>query len=110
MPGNLLSENDTITCTHGGRVAFIPSQARVQLRGRPVATMADRYTVAGCPFNVNGSPHPCAGVHWENPASRVRVNGSPALLRSSTGLGQAADQVLQGPVTVSVVLGTVVGR
>ena len=110
MPGNLLSENATITCGHGGLVGFSPSQSRVQVRGRPVATIADAYRVTGCPFSTNAGPHPCVRVTWQNPAARIKVNGSPVLLRSSTGLTQAGDQVLQGPVQVSVVQLEVVGR
>ena len=110
MSGNLLHENATITCTHGGLVAFVPSQGRVQVRGRPVATIADSFSVTGCPFSTNAGPHPCTTVHWQSPATRIRVNGSPALLQSSTGLGQAADLVAQGPVQVSVVQQEVVGR
>jgi hypothetical protein len=103
MSGNLLSENTTITCTHGGTVGFVPGSGRVQVRGRPVATIADHYTVTGCPFSTSAGPHPCSTVNWQNPATRVRVNGSPVLLRSSAGLTQAADQAPQGLARVSAV-------
>ncbi len=110
MSGNLVPEGATVTCTHGGSAAFTPAQSRVQVRGRPVATIADRYHVTGCPFSTNAGPHPCATVTWQNPAVRVRANGSPVLLQSSSGLGQAADQAPQGPVTISVIQQEVVGR
>ena len=110
MSGNLLSENATITCVHGGQVTFSPSQSRVQVRGRPVATLADSFRVTGCPFTTGSNPHPCTSVNWQSPATRVRVLGSPALLQSSIGLSLAVDQAPQGTVQVSVVQQEVVGK
>lgn len=110
MSGNLLSENTTIACGHGGSVAFIPTASRVKVRGGPVATIADHYSVTGCLFSTSAGPHPCSTVNWQNPATRIRVNGSPVLLRSSAGLTQAADQAPQGLVQVFTVDEAVSGQ
>jgi hypothetical protein len=48
-------------------------------------------------------------IRWLTPATRVQVNGSPALLESSTGICQSAEQIPQGPPQVSVVQHRVVG-
>jgi hypothetical protein len=50
-----------------------------------VATAADTFTVAGCPFTVP-PPVPCVNVQWVVPASRVLVGGVPAILQSSQGI------------------------
>jgi hypothetical protein len=103
MPGSLLHVGATVVCPHGGQATPQPAQSRVTVAGQPVTTLAHLYTVAGCVFNVSGSPHPCTTVRWTGPATRVRVNGSPVLLSGSGGLCQSADQSPQGaPVTVVV--------
>jgi uncharacterized Zn-binding protein involved in type VI secretion len=103
MPGSLLHAGATVMCPHGGQATPQPAQSRVSVAGQPVTTLAHLYTVAGCPFNVAGTPSPCTTVHWTTPASRVQVNGSPVLLSGSTGICQNAQQVPQGsPVTVVV--------
>jgi hypothetical protein len=87
-------------CSHAGQVQTIPTNTRVLVSGQPVAVMSDQFVVAGCPFNISGSPHPCVKVQWLVPATRVMINGQPAILQTSTGLGLAPDQAPQGPPTV----------
>ena len=77
--------------------------------GQPVATVADQTLVAGCVFNVSGSPHPCVKVQWLTPAARVLVNGQPPVLQASVGLCQSADQSPQGPAVVVAVQPRVIG-
>jgi len=77
--------------------------------GQPVATLADLYTVAGCSLNVLGVPQPCVTVRWVTSAGRVRVNGSPALLSTSTGICLSVAQAPQGPAVTTVVQQRVVG-
>jgi hypothetical protein len=49
--------------------------------------MAHTYTVSGCPFTTpDGTPKPCATVQWTTPATRVRIEGQPALLSTSQGI------------------------
>jgi hypothetical protein len=103
MPGSLLHVNATVMCPHGGQATLLPSQARVQVSGQPVATLADVYTIVGCAFNVSGKPQPCVTIKWVTPSGRITVNGQPALLQGSVGLCQSAEQVPQGPPNVVVV-------
>ena len=100
MPGPLFHVGATAICPHGGPVQVVPSQTRVLVSGQPVATMADVCLVTGCAFNLSGAPHPCVKVQWLVPATRVLVNGQPAILQTSTGLCLAADQAPQGPPVI----------
>jgi hypothetical protein len=78
-----------------------PSGPRVLVSGQPVATLPDPSTIAGCVFNVSGAPHPCVRVQWTVGATRVLIDGKPALLQMSTGLCLAADQAPQGPPVIT---------
>jgi hypothetical protein len=101
MPGALLHVGATVLCPHMGPVSFAPVSSRVLLSGQPAVTVVDDNKVAGCSFNVSGSPHPCVTVRWTAPAARVLVGGQPAALATSAGLGTAADQLPQGFATVA---------
>jgi hypothetical protein len=109
MPGSLLTVSATVTCPHQGRAAPQPAQSRVLAGGQPVDTVADLYPVVGCPLTVSAKPQPCLTVRWVTTATRVRVNGVPVLLQSSTGVCQSGEQIPQGPAVVSVVQQRVVG-
>jgi hypothetical protein len=86
VPGYLLTNATVAMCPHGGQMMFIPSQARVLAGGAPVLLVTDPTLVAGCPFNVSGTPSPCLTVRWVAPADRVLVEGTPPLLSTSLGL------------------------
>jgi hypothetical protein len=102
MPGFLMHVGATAICPHAGQITVIPTNTRVLVGGQPVATMGDTYVVAGCPFVVGSKPQPCVKVQWLVPALRVRVMGQQAILQSSTGLCQSAEQIPQGPPSVIV--------
>jgi len=103
MPGFLMHVGASAICPHGGQVSTISTNARVLVGGQPVATLSDTYLVAGCAFTVPpGKPQPCVKVQWLVPAARVLVGGQPAVLQTSTGLCQSAEQIPQGPPNVVV--------
>ncbi len=103
MPGFLMHVGATAICPHGGQVSTISANARVLVGGQPVATLSDTYLVAGCAFTVPpGKPQPCVKVQWLVPAARVLVGGQPAVLQTSTGLCQSAEQIPQGSPGVVV--------
>ena len=110
MSGNLQHVNETASCPHQGRASVLPAQSRVLAGGQPVATLADQWTVAGCVFTVGNKPQPCVTVRWTTPSARIRVNGSPVLLQSSTGVCQSVEQIPQGPPTITVIQQRVVGQ
>lgn len=109
MPGPLFHVGNTTMCPHGGQATTISSNARVTVSGTPVATVADQTVIAGCPFMIGSKPSPCVKVQWVVPATRVFVNGQPALLQTSTGLCQSPEQAPQGPPVVTVNQTRVVG-
>ena len=97
----LLHQGITITCPHGGSGQLVPSNTSVMVGGQPVAVVSDTTTIAGCAFNISGTPSPCLQVQWLMPATRVTAGGTPVLLSSSVALCVAAGSVPQGPATVS---------
>ena len=103
MPGFLYHVQAPTLCPHGGQGTTISSNTRVFVSGQPVATFADTTTIAGCPFTVppTPKPQPCVLVRWLTPASRVLVNGQPALLQNSAALCQSVEQIPQGSPIVS---------
>jgi len=102
--GYLLSKNSVITCPHGGTVTPVTANAKVFVGGQPVLTQPDTFTVSGC-ASVSPASGPCVNVKWTTAASRVRINGQPALLQESVGVCESADQTAQGaPVVVSTQL------
>lgn len=100
MPGFLVHVGATAICPHGGQVSVVSTNSRVLVSGQQAATMGDTYLIAGCAFNISGSPHPCVKVQWLVPASRVLVNGQAVILQTSTGICQSADQTPQGPPNI----------
>jgi hypothetical protein len=109
MPGFLFHVNATATCPHGGQVQVVPSNTRVLVGGQPVATVADLHTVVGCVFMVGPKPQPCVLVTWITPATRILVNGQPALLQTSVGLCKSVEQIPQGPPLVAATQVRVLG-
>ena len=110
MPGALFHVGGQAMCPHGGQVSTISSNARVTVRRQPVATFSDQFLVAGCSFTIPPSkPQPCMKVQWLQPALRVKVLGNPVILATSVGLCQSADQIPQGPPSVTVTQQRVTG-
>ncbi len=103
MPGPIAHVGAQATCPHGGQ-ATITSTSRVLLSGQPMATIAAPSTVTGCAFQISTpggpKPQPCVLAQWTVGATRVFVDGQPALIQSSTGICQSAEQIPQGPPTV----------
>jgi hypothetical protein len=101
MPTPVAHVGAVAQCPHGGSVTFVPSGPRVFVSGSAVATTGDTDQVAGCGFNVSGSPHPCLTVKWLVPAQRVKSNLLPLILKTSGGICLAGDQAPQGPPVVN---------
>jgi hypothetical protein len=110
MPGPLIQLGATVLCPHGGQVTDVPTNTRVLASGMPLATVADMFLVAGCTFTLpSAQPSPCLTVQWLTPAVRVFVNGTPALLQTSSGLCQSPEQLPQGPPIVAATQVQVIG-
>ena len=105
MPGPLFHVGASAMCPHAGQITVLSSNTRVLVSGMPVATLADTGTVAGCPFQIpigtGTKPQPCVTARWLVPATRVLINGQPALIQTSTGICQSVEQIPQGPPTIT---------
>jgi hypothetical protein len=106
MPGFLVHVGASAMCPHAGQVTFITTNGRVLVSGQPAVTLPDLFTIAGCPFQVPAGPttkpQPCVTGRWLVPATRVLINGQPAVVQASTGLCQSVEQIPQGPPNVLV--------
>jgi hypothetical protein len=103
MPGFIVHIGASMICPHGGQISAITSNIRSTVSNEQVVTAADTYQIAGCVFTLpSGQPHPCVIAKWLAPATRVFINGQPALLNNSAGLCQSGDQSPQGPPNVIV--------
>lgn len=97
MPGFLLDVGASILCAHGGQVTATAGSMRVRAGGQPITTLPVPHAVAGCPFNVSGSPVPCVVAQWTVGATRVRSMGAPVLLQDA----QAVCAPNGTPVTIA---------
>jgi len=103
--GFLLHQGATVLCTHGGQAMPAAASGRVTLSGQPATTLAHGYTIAGCPFTTpEPAPKPCAQVQWTSAASRVFIDGAPALTSDSQGItiGPLGTQGTPQPVAQQV--------
>ncbi len=101
MPGYVLTAASTIQCTHGGSASIVPSQTSVMADGSPILTESDVHTVAGCPFNVSGSPVPCLTISWTAGSAKVSVQGNKVLTRTSVGQCKNAAGAPQGVAIIA---------
>jgi len=83
MSGLLLDAQATVLCAHAGQAQPTVTSTRVQLGGQPAVMLQAPYTIAGCslPPNAGG---PCATAQWTTGATKVLIEGFPALLTDST--------------------------
>jgi hypothetical protein len=83
----LLHLGATVICSHGGQAMPGSASTRVRLSGQPAVNLSHAYQIAGCPFATpEPAPKPCTSVQWTAPATRVRIEGNPAVLSTSSGL------------------------
>jgi uncharacterized Zn-binding protein involved in type VI secretion len=83
MPGFLLHVGATVLCAHGGQAQPTSPSPRVTVSGQPIVLQPAPFAIAGCPFNVSGSPVPCVTANWVTAALRITSNGMPVLLLDS---------------------------
>lgn len=67
-----------------------------------MATSADTFIIAGCPFQSGPSVlSPCLSVKWTVTDTRVKVGGTLILSTASQGLCMSGAQAPQGPVIIA---------
>ena len=98
MAGYSLTTTSSLQCPHGGMVQIISTNTRSFADSAPLASDTDNFVVTGCPFQMGTVPSPCVRVQWLISDSRVTINGSRSLSRSSTGLCLSAAGAPQGTV------------
>lgn len=102
----ILNTAASVVCPHGGHVILTTSNTTALADRAPALLLTDVHTVAGCPFQIPGTPpkpQPCVTVRWLVGAQLTRVRGTPVLLQTSVGLCYSVEQIPQGPpVVVSV--------
>lgn len=86
MPGFLLHARATVMCSHAGQAQPTAPNPRVKVSGQMVVTQSCTYTIAGCPFNVGGSPVPCVAGQWITAATRVMAGGMPVIMQDSQSI------------------------
>lgn len=84
--GYMLHQGATVLCLHAGQAQPTAPNPRVKVGGQMIVTQQTTYTIAGCPFNVSGSPSPCVTAQFNTAATRVKAGGSPILLKDSQAL------------------------
>jgi hypothetical protein len=101
--GQILTAADIMMCPHGGQVSIAAVQGSTSA-GALIVRPGDVFSVAGCPLNVSGAPHPCVIVEWQSPSTRVKAGDRGAadfvLTTASVGMCKAADQAPQGTVMI----------
>lgn len=103
MAGKTLTTASSLSCPHGATVTITPSNTHAKADGNFIATAADTFTIAGCPFQlptVPPTPSPCITVQWIVTDEMVTA-GAPTLSESSQGLCISALGPPQGPVIIS---------
>jgi hypothetical protein len=112
MPGFMLHVGAGVQCMHAAPALAQSTNVRVLVGGMPAVTMADMWTVTGCPFTIPPSkPQPCVTIRWV-PASRVFINGQPAVVQvlgPGQGICQSAEQAPQGTPIINMVQSRVIG-
>jgi len=86
MPGYLLHQGATVLCMHAGQAQPTAPFPRVKVSGQMITIQPTPYSVAGCVFNVSGSPVPCVTAQWITAAVRVKAGGAPVLLQDSQAI------------------------
>jgi len=82
MPGYVLHQGARVICMHSGQAQPTAPFPRVKVKGQPVVTQPNPYTVTACtlPSNAGG---PCVTAQWTTAATRVRAGGAAVLLQDS---------------------------
>ncbi|HEX2047676.1 MAG TPA: hypothetical protein VHF27_07925 [Acidimicrobiales bacterium] len=108
--GMLLNASTQLLCPHGGTVTVVTTNTRAKAAGAFILRSSDTFVVAGCPFTVGPVAHPCVSVKWVQPTLQSKEEGVATLSADSVGVCHAADQAVQGTVTVASTQSQVGGR
>lgn len=105
----LLNTSSTLMCPHSGTVSAISANTKTKAGGSYVLRSSDTFTIAGCPFALGSTPHPCVQVRWVQTSLKSKVVNNFVLTADSVGLCIAADQAAQGTVLIQTTQSQVSG-
>ena len=92
-------------CPHLGSISASAAGSKVKAGGQAVVVVTDTFSISGCQFKIpvpgGTKPQPCVTGMWLQPATRVFVDNQPVVLKSSSGLCRSAEQIPQGPPSVT---------
>jgi hypothetical protein len=95
MPGDVLTEDSTIQCPHGGVAALSTANTKVKVGGAFALLESDIFTVSGCPFTIGPKYSPCTRIEWSAGAVKVRAD-TAVLVSSSIGVCYSGESLPQG--------------
>jgi hypothetical protein len=97
MPELLLHVGAKGVCPDKGPMSIKSSNRQVKVEGHIASTtskLTDSYKI-DCP--ATGTNPKCVEVmSWLNPATRIKINGSPAILKNSRGITIIPGKEIQG--------------
>jgi hypothetical protein len=100
VAGFVLDAGTSVLCPHGGQGRASTASTRVLLGRLGALRLPDQVLLAGCPFVLGTVASPCVRVQWLGPSARVRAEGQPVLLSTTTALCLAATGAPQGTGTL----------
>jgi uncharacterized Zn-binding protein involved in type VI secretion len=104
MPLPILTALAQAQCPHGGKTTFAATSSKVLIDNGPVFVQGDCAPIAGCAFTVpSGKPQPCVQGLLVMAATKVMVEGKPAMLQGPADIGQSGEQIPQGPIAYASV-------
>lgn len=85
MPGALLHQGATVTCSHTGQAKPASTNSRVKVSDQPTAFMSVPYQVSGCTLPPpNAANGPCVSATWSTGTTKVTSNGQPLAIMGGT--------------------------
>jgi hypothetical protein len=85
MPGALLHQGATVTCSHTGQAKPASTNPRVKVSGNPTAFMTVPYQVSGCTLPPpNAANGPCVSATWSTGTTKVTSNGQALAIMGGT--------------------------
>lgn len=87
MGSPLVTVGTQIQCNHSGSAVTSRPSLRVKVSGQPAVLRSPPLLVAACPAKLpNGTPAPCVLVNFSVATLRLKIEGTPVLTDSSTGI------------------------
>jgi hypothetical protein len=100
MPGKNLTTASQIMCPHGGQATLLTTNTKVFANNALVLLESDIHLVVGCSFTVGLKYSPCVRIEWSVGSTKVSVDGTTTLVKTSIGKCMNAEGAPQGVATI----------